>query len=358
MTDWTFEIDESGRPYYVVTRYEKRVGYFGDDPAGVVVLDVQNGDIQDYRVDEAPSWIDRIQPENIITQQLDDWGMFVHGWWNPSQKDRLKTTPGMSLVYGNTGDSYWYTGMTSVGADESTVGFVLVNTRTKEAKFYSQAGATETAAMRSAEGAVQEKGYGATFPIMYNVSGLPTYFTTLKDEAGLVKLMAFVSVESYSLVGIGENVQASLQTYRRAVNSRGNAVALDGAVACYEAKGVVERLATEVKSGNTYYYLVIAGYPQKQFVGSSDISPELVNTRLGDEISMVFEDGGSASIYISRFDNFALDFQKTEAQIGVEERFDATKEGREIRQDNRNLDAAWENLSPEKKREIMQRAQQ
>jgi len=357
LTDWTFEIDDSGRPYYVITRYEKKVGYFGNDPTGVIVLDVQNGDIEEYDIDDAPSWIDRIQPTDIMESQLDDWGMFVHGWLNPSQKDRMRTTPGMSLVYGDTGDSYWYTGMTSVGGDESTVGFVLINTRTKEAKFYSQPGATERAAMQSAEGAVQEKGYKATFPIMYNVSGVPTYFTTLKDNAGLVKLMAFVSVENYSLVGIGENVQAALQAYRRVVNSRGNAIVPNGAVERYEAQGVVERLATEVKGGNTNYYFVITGtsYSQKQFVGSSDISPELINTELGDEVTIIFEDGGSATIYISQFDNMELDFQKTEAQIGVEERFEAAKEKRQTKRDDRNLDAAWDDLSPEEKREMMKK---
>ena len=247
--------------------------------------------------------------------------------------------------------------MTSVGGDESTVGFVLINTRTKEAKFYSQPGATERAAMQSAEGAVQEKGYKATFPIMYNVSGVPTYFTTLKDNAGLVKLMAFVSVENYSLVGIGENVQAALQAYRRVVNSRGNAIVPNGAVERYEAQGVVERLATEVKGGNTNYYFVITGtsYSQKQFVGSSDISPELINTELGDEVTIIFEDGGSATIYISQFDNMELDFQKTEAQIGVEERFEAAKEKRQTKRDDRNLDAAWDDLSPEEKREMMKK---
>ena len=60
-------------------------------------------------------------------------------------------------MYGDDGKSYWYTGITSAGADDSTIGFMLVDTRTKEAKLYRQLGATETAAMVSATGKVQEK---------------------------------------------------------------------------------------------------------------------------------------------------------------------------------------------------------
>ena len=40
--------------------------------------------------------------------------------------------------------------------------------------------------MQSAKGKVQEKGYTASFPILYNINGVPTYVMSLKDKAGLV----------------------------------------------------------------------------------------------------------------------------------------------------------------------------
>ena len=48
--------------------------------------------------------------------------------------------------------------------------------------------------MTTAEGKVQEKNYQATFPVMYNILGKPTYVMSLKDKAGLVKMVSFVSV--------------------------------------------------------------------------------------------------------------------------------------------------------------------
>jgi hypothetical protein len=322
LADYTFEIDDAGRPYLVVTTYAKRVGYGGEDATGVAVLDVQTGAVARYAVADAPAWIDRIQPEGFVIDQLDDWGRYVHGWWNPSDRDRLMTTPGTSLVYGDDGRSYFYTGLTSVGKDESTVGFVLVDTRTKDVRFYKQTGATETAAMASAQGSVQEKGYAATFPVLYNVSGMPTYFMTLKDDEGLVKAMAFVGVENYQIVGIGETVEGSLRAYRRSVASRGNEIAPAAIAAYARASGRVLRFSADMRGGETYYYLLLEGLEDRAFVGSVGVSVELPLTRAGDVVEIRYEDGGNAVVDIMGFDNIGLAFQKTEDQLEVEARGD------------------------------------
>jgi hypothetical protein len=135
LTDITFEIDDKGNPFWVVTTYNKEIGFSGDDATGVVVVDVQSGEMKSYSIDTAPAWIDRIQPINFVEKQLNDWGEFVHGYWNFSNSDKLQITEGLTLVYGKNNRSYWYTGLTSVGKDESAVGFVLVDTRTKETTF-------------------------------------------------------------------------------------------------------------------------------------------------------------------------------------------------------------------------------
>ena len=177
MTDFNFEIDDNGRPYWVVTLYDHQVGYSGANATGTAVVDAQTGEVKVYSIKDTPKWVDRIQPEGFIVNQIKDWGLYVKGFLNSviTEEGVLLPSEGTSLVYGNDGRSYWYTGITSSGADESTVGFMLVDSRTKEAKLYMQTGATETAAMKTAEGKVQEKEYQATFPVMYNILGKPTY---------------------------------------------------------------------------------------------------------------------------------------------------------------------------------------
>ena len=108
-TDWTFEINDSGHPYYVVITYEKKVDYYGSDANGVITIDVQTGEIKSYNINEIPSWIDRVQPKNFIVDQLNDWGNYVGGWLNSwtSKEEVIKVTDGMSLVYDANGKSYW-----------------------------------------------------------------------------------------------------------------------------------------------------------------------------------------------------------------------------------------------------------
>ncbi|MCK4259607.1 MAG: hypothetical protein KAX49_11555 [Halanaerobiales bacterium] len=305
MTDFTFEIDDNGKPYWVITLFKKEVGYGGNNAIGVVLVDAQSGKIERYDIADAPSWVDRIQPERFIKTQLNHWGIYVKGWLNSflSEDKVLKVTPGMSLVYGDDNNSYWYTGITSSGNDESTVGFVLVNTRTKETKFYKQSGATELAAMSSAEGKVQEKNYKATFPIMYNILGVPTYVCSLKDKAGLIKLVAMVSVEDYSILGVGETKNDALRSYRNSLKSKGNFIAIDDIANEEKIEGQVLRISADVRNGVSYYYLLISGKEINIFIATSDISLELPLTNVGDTVFIKYSKGKSVFIDISEFDN-------------------------------------------------------
>lgn len=356
LTDFTFEIDDTGRPYYVVTTYRHAVGFSGNQATGVVVLDAQTGEMASYGIDDAPAWIDRIQPESFIIEQINDYGRYVRGWWNPSKREQTQATPGTSLVYGDDGQAYFYTGITSVGADEGTIGFMLVSSRDKRVRFYRQAGSTETAAMRSAEGAYQAEGFQASNPILYNVSGLPTYFTTLKDDAGLVKAFAWVSVEDRQILGTGTDVTTALRSYRQALASRGNAVAPEAGAALLQVEARVERISADVQGGSTSYYLILEGARQALFVGSSSLSPELPITRVGDSVRVTFDQDVSGVIDLVNFDNLDVTLRTSAAQQVVDERVEAAQERVSAERDEKNSDAAWESLSPEQKRQLIERA--
>ena len=209
LTDYSFEIDDAGTPYWVVTKYKKTIGFMGEEAQGVVIVNAQTGEINDYSIENTPKWVDRIQPGEFIETQLNDWGNYVKGYWNFSNESKLKITEPVSMVYGEDNNAYWYTGLTSVGSDESTVGFALINTRTKKAVWYKQSGATENAAQNSAKGKVQEKGFSASSPIPYNINNIPTYVMTLKDNGGLVKMYAMVAIEDYTIVGVGNTLRES-----------------------------------------------------------------------------------------------------------------------------------------------------
>jgi hypothetical protein len=305
LTDFSFEIDDTGMPYWVVTKYKKRVGFSGNDATGIVVVNAQNGEIKEYNIKNTPAWVDRIQPISFIKDQLNDWGEYVKGYWNFSNENKLQITEDLTLVYGKDNKSYWYTGITSVGKDESAVGFVLVDTRTKQTTFYKQSGATEFAAQSSAQGKVQEKGFVASLPIPYNINNIPTYVMTLKDNGGLVKMYAMVSISDYTIVGTGNTMREALTAYKTAFNSSGNKINLDSKSAKKVIESTIIRIQNDVKNGNSFYYFTVKDYPNI-FVGSSQISNHLPITTIGDLVKISFDIDTEEIVDVSTFENISL----------------------------------------------------
>ena len=201
-----FEIDEDGTPYWVCAKKEKTIGLFGGtDNHGAVLVNAITGESEYY--EEPPAWVDHVYSAELIIEQYDYYGQYHNGFWNSifGQRDVTVTTDGYNyLAEGD--DVYLYTGVTSVGGDESNIGFLLSNQRTKETKYYPCAGATEYSAMDSAEGQVQNLRYNATFPLLLNIAEQPTYFMALKDASELVKMYAMVNVNQYQIVAIGATV--------------------------------------------------------------------------------------------------------------------------------------------------------
>jgi len=303
MTDFSFEIDDDLNPYWVVTLYKKKVGFRGSDATGVVTVNARTGEIVQYSMENIPAWIDRVQPEHFIYSQIRDWGEYINGFWNSvfAKAGTLKPTSNeLHLIYGNDDNVYWYTGITSLGKDESTVGFILVNSRTKEAKWYKVAGADETGARKSAEGQVQEKGYRAGYPILYNINGIPTYIAPLKDKEGLLKVIAFVSVENYNLVGVGPDIESALRSYQQNLSSKGNLFVPGKEATRVALSGKISRISHVVKGGESYYYFMLEG-DTRIFVGTANISPKLPLVKIGDAVAVTMYDTKEATVTIVDF---------------------------------------------------------
>ncbi|MBR3772161.1 MAG: CvpA family protein, partial [Clostridium sp.] len=178
-----FEIDDQGVPYWICPAKDYTIGLFGGETIkNVVIVNAVTGAHKNYKIDQVPTWVDRVYSSELLVSYYDYYGSLKHGYLNTlfSQKDCLQTTEGYNYIA--LDDDVWmYTGVTSVGGDESLVGFILSNQRTAETKYYSISGAKEYSAMQSAEGKVQHLGYKATFPLLLNVANEPTYVLTLKD---------------------------------------------------------------------------------------------------------------------------------------------------------------------------------
>lgn len=304
--DYTFEIDDEGNPYWVVSRYDTGVGIAERVAIGAELINAQTGESKTYSVDELPEWVDRVEPMDNVERYISKWGELVHGVLNFTDKDKLTTTYGMTIIY-NNGNCYYYTGITSVGEDESLVGFTLTDTRTRETTMYRTSGATELAAMASAEGKVQQYGYDAELPYLLNVDGHATYFMTLKDDSGLVKQYALVNVSSYTNVAVGHTLQEALTEYRKILASSGQSFGVEGENLTLEIIiGTVSRIGVVVTQNMTYYDIMLAE-DNRCFTISTDVSREVALTKEGDDVKISYYPGTQGD-YLSavKFENMTL----------------------------------------------------
>ena len=281
--DYSFEVDEEGQPYWICPVIRYTIGLFGGrDVAGVVIVDACTGDSIYYDISDVPQWVDIAYDADIIVEQIDYWGKYKNGFINTlfGQKDVCVTSGGYNYL-AMEDDVWLYTGLTSVGNDESNIGLVLVNMRTKEARYYIVSGATEYSAMDSAEGQVQNLAYDATFPVLLNIGGQPTYLVSLKDNAGLVKKFAFVNVEKYQQVAIGDTLDEAYSVYVKLLSS-GQIIDTE---TLNQISGTVKQVDTAVKEGNTYFYVQLTEY-DKVFVASIQVSDVLAILRPDDFVTI------------------------------------------------------------------------
>lgn len=287
-----FEIDDEGTPFWICPVKKFNVGLFGGETVGsVVVCNAITGECVRYDIDEVPTWIDKVYQAELLMQLYDYYGTYKHGYFNSilGQKDCLQTTNGYNYIAME--DDVWvYSGVTSVSGDQSNVGFVMMNQRTMETRFYQIEGAIEDSAMGSAEGQVQNLGYQATFPLILNISGEPTYFMALKDDYGLVKKYAMVNIQKYQWVAIGDTVQECEKEYSKLLSTNG--ISSSEEAEKISATGKIKTLTPVVIEGNTHIYFTLEG---KNLIFDADVTNEdalaIVKYKEGEQISFSYVQG-------------------------------------------------------------------
>ena len=336
----SFEADDNGTPYWICEVIEKKVGLIGgDDVKAIVMVNAVTGDKQYYSIDDVKageatdsegnkvslSWIDQVYNADLLVQQYNYYGTYLNGFWNSifGQSGVKKTTQGSSYIAMND-DVYIYTGVTSVTADESIVGFILINQRTKEAMFFTASGATELAAQNSAQGALSDKGWTATFPLLINLDGQATYFMSMKDASNVVKGYAMVNVNNYNIVATDDadgnpNLVKCIENYAKILKENNikpfinvdtsvapetvvdNNETTDDQAQANTITGAIAEIRSQIENGATCYYIKVAGADKFVKVSANDV-PEAIFFAAGDQITVTYEDSDVAENWIEADD--------------------------------------------------------
>ena len=322
----SFEADDNGTPYWICEIIEKKVGLIGgDDVKAIVMVDAVSGESEYFTIDDVKagkandskgntvslSWIDQVFNADLLVQQYNYYGTYLNGFWNSvfGQSGVKKATVGSSYIAMDD-DVYIYTGVTSVTADESILGFILINQRTKEAIFYTTTGATEAAAQNSAQGALSDKGWSATFPLLINLDGEATYFMSMKDASNVVKGYAMVNVSNYNIVATdaadgNPDLVKCINNYSKVLKDTKNVtINVDTSVApetpvtdnneqnnevtANTVTGVITDIRSQIENGSTCYYIMVAG-AESYFKVSADDVPEAIFFEKGDLVTISFK---------------------------------------------------------------------
>ena len=278
-----FEIDNEGNPYWITPTLKYTGIELREDVEGVIITNAITGDSKYYNVGEIPSWVDHVYSANLIISMVNDWGKYREGFFNSvfGQKNVVATTDGYNYMVMDD-DVYLYTGITSVSSDESNLGFILTNLRTKATRFYSVPGAEEYSAMASAVGQVQQMRYTSTFPLLINLNNRPTYLVSLKDDAGLVKMYGFIDVSDYQKVVVTD----ASKGIEFAANNYLNNVSHDVDNSLLEERTIkIKSISTANIDGNTYYYFVSSDN-KKYYVSINVDSKNLPFVRVGDTLNI------------------------------------------------------------------------
>lgn len=287
ITELSPEVDEDGNFHYVATVYITS-GIEGlDKVIGVVDVNAITKECQYYSLKEIPDYIDRVYPESFFTKYLKYYGEYKNGWWNSiiGQKGVLTQTSDYDIIYID-GICYYYTGYTSTGKGESSNGIMLMNCRTGEIEYHITYGISEEKAQGIAEGRVQEKGYTASYPLLLNINGEETYFMIMRDNSENLCGYAFVNYKDYTKSAVGDTLLATQELYVKSCIGDKSSSSLNNDSLSTE-KGTISSIASEVKDGNTIYYVRV-NEDDQIFSFYSEIAPEIVFAKEGDNIKIEY----------------------------------------------------------------------
>lgn len=304
--DSSFELDENGVPYWVIQTLKYKWVNVMPSVSGVIICNALTGETQHYSVDQVPKWIDNVYDANLVIDEINSWGMYQGGFANSqfTQKGVVQTTDGYTYIIKDD-DVFMYTGITSIASDESNIGFVMVNLRTHEARYYGVPGAEEYGAMESAKGVVQEKNYTSTFPLLINLNGRPTYLLSLKDSGGLVKMYAFVDVENYQKVSVTDSsygIKYAADEYLKMLNGNVPDKPDDQPKEMHTSTITIATINNILVDGNTIYYVLSADNEKYEIPATVDLSI-VPFVKEGDVISVTYYTADNGLNIVTKIQN-------------------------------------------------------
>lgn len=294
-----FELNDFNVPYYIVPTKTANAGLFGAlHINGAILCNANSGEMDYYDINNVPEWVDHVYSVSDINDMTQWYYNYVHGYFNFSKKDMRNTSYHYDSYQYNTiardGDIHMITGITSVGNDESNVGFIMANLRTGDISYYDDPGAEESSAQGSAEGLVQQYGYKAAPPKLVNIDGASTYYMPLYDSQGVFRKYAFVNKMNFTLATEADTLQEAYNKYKKLIQPAMPQYT-------YATKGTISQINTATVDGNTYFYYVLQN-DDTFYISSIINNSKQVVLKVGDTVTIEYTFDEKANGIVSSID--------------------------------------------------------
>ncbi len=320
LTDYSFELDDNMKPYWVITVCEPTVGYSGEKVNGVVIVEPLTGDITFKKVNEVPDWVDRVYPAELIKTYLSDWGDYALGWWNSVWANlNQKSTEDITLNYGADGRCYYVTPMTSANAkDASMTDLIYTDTKTGISKRYIVAGTTEEHLLAAVSAKLAYQHLQGVRVIYENVYGRMTAIISVLGEDGSYRGVAFVDVTNKSILAYDPVPLNALRAYQSLLSQSGGQIATDDASDRKTITAIISRLNYEQTQNGLQLDIYIDTIPHAFYVNCSQFITAPF-AKVGDTVVMSYYNTPSAGISVNDFTDKQVKINLSDNQRAVDE---------------------------------------
>lgn len=284
---YSFEIDDSGNPYWVIPTYRNECALFaGANSTGTIVLDAVTGESNYYEIGEEPRFVDRVCDTDLVDKQATNALKYQNGFFNATvgAKSNVFATSDGYNYFIRDGHTYYVSCITSVNNnDQTSIGFVTIDLKTKEAKKYLIPGITEMRArdILMLDESVKAQALDATWPILINYRGVPTYFVTLKNNVQF-QLACLINVSDGSVVAMGNTLDEAAKKYESLLAEKG-----EGDIEEFEIVGTVTKLLFRESAQEIDF--IIDSLNNEYFVVRIDLSLAARFLKVGDKVKLTYQ---------------------------------------------------------------------
>jgi len=362
LRDFSFEADDNGKVYWVISVCTPTIAWGGLKVEGVVLCDPETGTTEyasneQVTNDKKYEWIDRITPGEFVSEYVNNWGKYRDGWWNAFWT-HINLLEGESpiLNYSADGKCMFVTPITSTNMDDQTMtGLMYTDARTGKSTYYRlSGGATEAAVVDAVNNAVGFKNWHGSEQIVYeNVFGKLSALVPILGQNGTYQGLAIVENEN-KRCAIGTSPQDALIAFQNMIMNSGGQISTENARNLINYEGKITRLGWEISGTSKQYYLYFDGF-KNSFTVSNALQSELALTKEGDLVKLQYIAAEQAAVPVLSFQNLTLGLKGSKNENTVRDRMTETRESNQLKADVKDFREELKDMSDDDVKKLMEK---